>query len=121
MVSRHSQKSSLSAFIDEKFILEDGLCCLPFGHFEVPDIFVFGAVVGDYDWAEHSDPEQETLTNNSNFSSPNWSRMIRDFNVSTPARVLSLKHSDAAENFIGAHEYITLFPYSESFFSTPDL
>ena len=121
MISRQYEKSSLSAFIDRRFILEDGLCCLTFRQFEVPDIFLLRAVVGNYDGVQHYEPEEEFLTNISIFSSPIWSRIIRDFNVSPSARVLSLNHFDAAEKSNEAHEHNTLSLYSEKYFSPPDL
>ena len=74
----------------------------------------------EHDWGEFSEPEEETLTNNSIISSPNLSRLIRDFIVSPPARVPSLTISfDVSEDSIGVDEPIILSPYSDENFSPP--
>ena len=111
----------LTAFDDKRFIVEDRISCLPFGHFEVRDIPVLRAVAEEHDWGEFSEPEEETLTNNSNISSSSCSRIISVFYVSPPARVPSLTHSGVAKDSIGLDEPITLSLYSDDFFFTPRL
>ena len=65
-----NNKISISAFDDKKFSLDDGISCLPFGHFEIRDIPVLRAVAEENDSGEFGEPE-ETLTKNSNISSSN--------------------------------------------------
>ena len=84
-----NQKISLSAFDDKRFILEDGITCLPFGHFEIRDLPVFREIVQDDDWG--SSQSLETVTNGRNqLASPSWSQIVNDFNVSLPSNVPSL-------------------------------
>ena len=57
-----NNKISISAFDDKRFSLDDGISCLPFGHFETRDIPVLRAVAGENDYGEFGEPE-ETLKN----------------------------------------------------------
>ena len=115
-----NQKISLSAFDDKRFILEDGITCLPFGHFEIRDLPVFREIVQDDDWG--SSQSLETVTNGRNelASSPSWSQIVNDFNVSPPSNVPSLVDlgvSDELDQYVDSE---MLSPSSVHIFSPPD-
>ena len=77
-----NQTISLSAFYDKRFILEEGITCLPFGHFEIRDLPVFREIVQDDDWG--SSQILDAVTNGRNeelASSPSWSQTVNNFNV----------------------------------------
>ena len=58
-----SSKISLSAFDDKRYILENGIETLPFGHYLVRDIVAFREILADPDWGEEivASPDWETL------------------------------------------------------------
>ena len=58
-----SSKISLSAFDDKRYILENGIETLPFGHYLVRDIVAFREISADPDWGEEivASPDWETL------------------------------------------------------------
>ena len=64
--------------------------------------------------------EVETLANNSINLSPHWSRIIKEINVSPPARMPSLTHFYVALDFIGLDEFNPLTLYSVESSSPPD-
>ena len=83
---------SLSAFDDKRFILDDGITCLPFGHFENRDFHVLGEIDVDDNWG---DDERVGQSQTFATSSPTWSQIVNDFNVSPPNNVPSLKNFNA--------------------------
>ena len=58
-----SSKISLSAFDDKRYILENGIETLPFGHYSVRDRVAFREILADPDWGEEivASPDWETL------------------------------------------------------------
>ena len=94
-----NQKVSLSAFDDKRFILEDGITCLPFGHFEIRDIAVYREIAVDDVWGydDQDDLVRDSPTNES-LSSPNWSQLVHDFNVPPPSNVPSLSNFNPNRN-----------------------
>ena len=115
-----NQKISLSAFDDKRFILEDGISCLPFGHFQIRDLPVFREIARDDDWG--SSQSHETVTNGQNElnSSPSWSQIVSDFNISPPSNVPSLVDLDANDESGQYVDSETLSPSSLHIFSPPD-
>ena len=63
-----SNKVSLSAYDDKRFIQDDGIKTLPFGHYLVRDIAAFREVLADPDWGE-----EEILP------SPTWDTLLREY------------------------------------------
>ena len=115
-----NQKISLSAFDDKRFILDDGITCLPFGHFEIRDLPVFREILRDDKWGASHSPQTVTNTRNESNSSPSWSQIVNDFNVSPPTNVPSLSDfgvSDNSDQFADSE----MIPHSSThIFSPPD-
>ena len=61
-----SRKISLSAFDDKRYILENGIETLPFGHYLVRDIVALREILADPDWGEE------------NVASPDWETLVRE-------------------------------------------
>ena len=61
-----AQKVSLSCFDDKRYILEDGITCLPLGHYSIRDVGLFREILEDDAWGEE-------LTQ----KSPTWSEFHR--------------------------------------------
>ena len=66
-----NNKVSLSAFDDKRYIQENGINTLPFGHYLVRDISTFREILADPDWGE-----EEVL------SSPGWDTLLREYGPS---------------------------------------
>ena len=47
-----TQKKSLSCFDDKRYIMDDGITCLPLGHYSIRDIGVFREILEDDAWGE---------------------------------------------------------------------
>ena len=95
--SKHHQttrnnKISLSAFDDKRFIQNDGIPCLPFGHFEIRDWQlhreILEEILEDDDWGDEEREEAPEI-------SPTWSTLIRVFTVSPGIKVPSISNYDA--------------------------
>ena len=84
-----NNKVSLSAFDDKRFILNDGINCLPFGHIDIRDYHIYRAIADDDDWGSFNEGE-DTLTQRSMMSTPNWSRIIREFNPTPRSNIPSI-------------------------------
>ena len=95
------QKISISAVDVTRFIVENGERCLLFGHFEYHESRAWTTSEQKLDWVDFIELEEDFLTNKSTCLWHNWSKIIRDFIFSPPARVPSLKYLDEAEDFIG--------------------
>ena len=65
-----SSKISLSAFDDKRYILENGIETLPFGHYLVRDIVAFRETLADPDWGEEI------------VASPDWETLVREYGPS---------------------------------------
>ena len=65
-----SSKISLSAFDDKRYILENGIETLPFGHFLMRDIAAFREILADPDWGEEI------------VASPDWETLVREYGPS---------------------------------------
>ena len=105
-----NNKISLSAFDDKRFIQNDGIYCLPFGHFEIRDWQLHREILEDDDWG---DEEREEAPE----TSPTWSTLIRDFTVSPSSNVPSLSNYDA-DRERSHHEVETQI--SDEIFTPPD-
>ena len=111
-----NQKISLSAFDDTRFILEDGVNCLPIDHLEIRDIEVYREIAVDDDWGyDDQDDSVRGSTTIERFSPPNWSQLVHDFHVSPPSIVPSLsnfnpnRHSADFVESEALHQSIDLF------------
>ena len=104
-----NNKKTLSAF-DKRFIQNDGIHCLPFGHFETRHWQLHREILKDVDWG---DEEQEEAPE----TSPTWSTVIRDFTVSTNGNVPSFSIYDANRERTN-HEVETQI--SDEIFTPPD-
>ena len=62
-----SSKKSLSAFDDKRYILENGIGTLPFGHYLVRDIVAFREILAYPDWGEEI------------VASPDWETLVREY------------------------------------------
>ena len=82
-----NNKISWSAFDDKRFSQNDGILCLPFGHFEIKALEMHLEIQDDDEWGD--DERKKTPK-----SSPTWSTRIRDFTVSA-GNVPSLSNYDA--------------------------
>ena len=51
-----TNKISLSCFDDKRYIKEDGISCLPLGHYEIRDKAFLQDILNDDDWGEDSTP-----------------------------------------------------------------
>lgn len=60
MFTVQAQKLSLSAYDDKRYILEDGITTLPYGHFSIQDDPFYQMILSDSEWGE---PEESTQTN----------------------------------------------------------
>ena len=112
-----NRKISLAAFDDKRFILDDGVTCLPFGHFEIRDLDALREIAADDNWG---DDESVALTQPLAVSSPTWSQIVNNFNVSPPSNVPSLTNfnaNDCSDYFVVSE---TLNPLSPQIFSPPD-
>ena len=112
-----NRKISLSAFDDKRFIMDDGVTCLPFGHFEIRDIDVLREIAADDNWG---DDEPTTLPETTTNSSPTWSEIVSNFNISPRSNVPSLTDfnvNDSSQDFVVAE---TLNPLSPQIYSPPD-
>ena len=67
-----TNKVSLSAFDDKRYILENGIDTLPFGHYLVRDIATFREVLQEPDWGE--EPESQ--------ASPGWDTLLQEYGPS---------------------------------------
>ena len=65
-----SSKISLSAFDDKRYILENSIETLPFGHYLVRDIVAFREKLADPVWGEEI------------VSSPDWETLVREYGPS---------------------------------------
>ena len=65
-----SSKISLSTFDDKRYILENGIKTLPFGHYLVRDIVAFREILADPDWSEEI------------VASPDWETLVREYGPS---------------------------------------
>ena len=112
-----NRKISLSAFDDKRFIVDDGVSCLPFGHFEIRDLSVLREIAADDHWGDdnHVDQSEHVL----NFS-PTWSQIVSDFNVSPPNFVPSLTNFDTNDDSGQFVVSETLNPSSPQIYSPPD-
>ena len=63
-----NNKIALSAFDDKRFIQENGIQTLPFGHYLIRDIAAFREILQDPDWGE-----EEMV------GSPEWDTLLRDY------------------------------------------
>ena len=79
---------SLSAFDHKRFIENDGIHCLPFGHFQIRDWQLHRVILEDDDWG---DEEREEAPH----TSPTWCTLIRNFTASLSSNVPSLWNYDA--------------------------
>ena len=115
-----NQKVSLSTFDDKRFILEDGITCLPFVYSAIRDIAVCREIAVDDDWGYD---DQDHLVRDSpiieSFSSSNWSQLVHAFNVSPPSNVPSLSNFNPNRNSEDFVEYEALIPSIE-LLSPPD-
>lgn len=78
-----SNKIALSAFDDKRYIENDGIHCLPFGHHDIRDVQIEREILEDSTWGV----EEPQLTPN---TSPTWSTIIREFRVAPSSNVPSL-------------------------------
>ena len=65
-------KIFLSAFDDKRFFQNEGIRCLPFGHYEIRHWQVHRDILGNDYWVDEEGEETPE-------SSPIWSTIIRDF------------------------------------------
>ena len=112
-----NRKISLSAFDDKRFILDDGITCLPFGHFEIRDLHVLREIAADDNWGD-DDPLGQSQTFAT--SSSTWSQIVNDFNVSPPNNVPSLTNFNANDDSRHLDASETLNPLSLQIYSPPD-
>ena len=64
-----TNKLSLSCFDDKRYIKEDGVTCLPLGHYAIRDKALLQDILDDDDWGEDSTPPSPTW---SEFQSLGW-------------------------------------------------
>ena len=64
-----TNKVSLSCFEDKRYIKEDGITCLPLGHYAIRDKAILQDILDDDDWGEDSTPPSPTW---SEFQSLGW-------------------------------------------------
>ena len=64
-----TNKLSLSCFDDKRYIKEDGVTCLPLGHYAIRDKALLQDIQDDDDWGEDSTPPSPTW---SEFQSLGW-------------------------------------------------
>ena len=100
----------MSAFDDKRFIKNDGIHCLPYGHFEIRDWQLHREILEGDDWG---DEEREEATE----TSPTWSTLIRHFTVFPSSNIPSLSNYDA-DRERSNHEVET--QTSNEIFTPPD-
>ena len=64
-----TNKVSLSCFDDKRYVKEDGITCLPLGHYAIRDKAILQDILDDDDWGEDSTPPSPTW---SEFQSLGW-------------------------------------------------
>ena len=105
-----NNKISLSAFDDTRFIQNDDIHCLPFGHFEIKDWHLHREILEDDDWGDEERQEAPE-------TSPTWSTLIRNFTVFPSSNVPLLSNYDA-DRERSNHEVETQI--SDEIFTPPD-